>query len=117
MSNLLLMLIHEILTLLLPFPDGRKVNLALSTTEGSCHSIGLLVYGKIIYHSLQAKQIDKVRVAGIRYKVHLWWWWLRWRYLWRGNGGEVDELNISNLTASSYSPVAKSSQAACAVPS
>lgn len=85
MSKLLLvLLLHEILTLLLPFPDGRKVNLALCTTEGSCHSIGLLVHGKIIHHSLQAKQIDKVCVAGIRYKVHLWWWWLWWRYLWRG---------------------------------
>lgn len=66
------------LTLLFPFPNGRKVNLALGTAEGCCHSIGLLVDRQIVDHRFQAKEIDKVRVAGIWNKVHLWRWWLWW---------------------------------------
>lgn len=72
------------LTLLLPLPHGSKVNLALGTAERLRGDRVLLVLGQVVDHVLQAQHVDKLRVAGIRNKMHLWWWGLRGRDLQRG---------------------------------
>lgn len=69
------------LTLLLPLPHGRKVDLALGTAERLRHYRRLLVLRQVVDDVLQAQQINKLRVTGIRYKVHLRWWGLRGRDL------------------------------------
>lgn len=66
------------LTLLLPLPHGRKVDFALGTAERLRRDRALLVLSQVVDDMLQTQHVDKLRVAGIRNKVHLWWWGFRW---------------------------------------
>lgn len=79
--------ILPVLTLLLPLPHGRKVDLALGTAERLRGDRALLVLGQVVDHVLQAQHVHELGVAGVRDKVHLWWWGFR--------GRDLEEIKVN----------------------
>lgn len=65
-------------TLFLPFPDGRKVDLALRTPVRLLRWVRFFVLRQIVHHVLEPEQIHELDVARVRHKVHL----RRWRFRW-----------------------------------
>lgn len=68
-------------TLFFPFPDGRKIDLALRAAVRLLRWVWFLILRQIVNHVLEPQQVDELDIARIRHEVHLWRWRLRGRNL------------------------------------